>query len=122
MSESDSINLSPGVWNNPNFNIVNVESGISLPNNPASTSKTLFDYYEYYDHNTTWEGSLINATVFITALRITRVGNVVQIRLPQFTATGNLKKVSFPMIPRGKRTTNEPCAYFMMRFTFSAIS
>lgn len=64
-------------------------NSMTLPNNSTTDSKSSFDYYEYYDHLTTWGGTLITTTAVTTALRITRIGNVVTIRLPQFTGTGN---------------------------------
>ncbi len=64
-------------------------NSINFANPEGTFSDLTLDHYEFYNHVTRWGGTLINDTVVDTSIKVTRIGSIVQIRLPIFTATGS---------------------------------
>ena len=121
MSLNDII-VSPGSedWKTFYAKSLALSSGLTLQNlqtNYVSSPLTL-NYYEEYDHVSLWGGGLINNIVGTVICRITRIGNVVTIRLPQFSSTGTGVAGTMSMItqlpPRFRPNSPEaffPCAW-----------
>lgn len=79
--------LDPATSNESWKNLYVNSLALSNPQTAYVVSPNSLNYYEEFDHLTTFGGALINTSA-LAILRITRVGNMVTIRIPQFNAIG----------------------------------